>query len=132
MRAPEVGDYLEHVANLIGEIGGEFVADPLIRLNELQRTGYLQLAVHFHDGSRFSVKLLAFGPGDYPDWLAWRIHYMDSTHRAIFRYDTSRHLPGSPNFPSHKHVGDTVVDHARPSVADIIREVREHLYPAAS
>jgi hypothetical protein len=77
-----------------------------------------------------AVKLVSSGTGYFPDWLDYGIHYMDEEGRCIFRYDNSPYHAPTAHHPHHKHVGpdETPIDHPRPSLAQIVDEVRARLY----
>jgi hypothetical protein len=130
MQPGDLQDYLDRVAELLGELGGEFVRGPVITVDYSGLMGTLDTQLEFADGTRLTVGLACVGPRDFPAWLDYRIHLMDSDNRCIFRYDNSSNHPETGSFPHHKHVGpeETVVDHPQPSLAHLIAEVRRHLY----
>ena len=134
MQASEVGEYLEHVADLLLALGGVPVVGPVVDVDFLDDTGRLDLTIQYATREQFDVALVATGPNRFPEWTFWSFHLRDAGDACIFRYDGSHHLPGTAHFPSHKHVGpdETASDCPVPAIADILRELREHLYPDAS
>jgi hypothetical protein len=130
MQAREVADYLSGIADKLGELGGSFVDGPNIDLDRRATRGSLSLAMEFLGGAKLDVAIVVSIDETYTDWLGYSFHFMDSRNSLVFRYDSAPHHPGGPHFPHHKHVGPkgSAEDHARPSVAEIVEEVRGHLY----
>jgi hypothetical protein len=132
MHVAEIEDYLLSVAKKLGEIGGTFVEGPLISLDPDEVVGILTASIAFHDKSRLIVALVSSGPQHFPDWLDYSFHYMNAGELCIFRYDSAPHHPNSVFFPHHKHVSadERLEDRPRPSISDLVDEVRSHLYPS--
>jgi hypothetical protein len=59
--------------------------------------------------------------------LDYRYHLQDVRNRLLFRYDNTPHFPDVDTFPHHKHVRDSVVPSARPSVQQAIEEAMQFL-----
>ena len=81
-----------------------------------------------------------FPAGDLPEWneavvvelemlmhLSYRYHFQNKENRLIFRYDNTPHFPELDSFPHHKHVENDVNSCEKPSIAEIVEEVRTHL-----
>lgn len=59
--------------------------------------------------------------------LNYRYHFQDEASALIFRYDNSSHYPDVPSFPDHKHTKSGVIQSEKPSVADVINEIKDFL-----
>lgn len=129
MRDPGIEDYLNQIADKLGELGGRFYEGPTVEFHE--DLGILRLGIRFHDDSRLEVDLAVKGPVSFPDWRAYSVHYMTAAGTCILRYDNSYRHRRTKFFPHHKHVGraQRVVDHPRPTISSIVDEIRSILYP---
>jgi len=83
----------------------------------------LTLGLTFPTDRRLYVHLEVMATSDFPEWRRYSFHYMDESDSCIFRYDNASHHHGLPFFPDHKHVGDEVQGHPRPSIHEILREL---------
>jgi hypothetical protein len=130
MQGGELSDYLNEVADKLAQLGGTFTYDPILEVDWENHAAYLRTSTRFNDRSRLELTIICLGPRDFPDWLAYKVQFMDGANRCIFRYDNAGHHPGTSHFPHHKHVGpdETPVDHPRPSLAHILDEVRAYVY----
>ena len=59
--------------------------------------------------------------------LGYRYHFQDELRSLIFRYDNTPHFPGLDSFPHHKHVGDTVVSSHKPTIPEVVQEMKGFL-----
>lgn len=57
--------------------------------------------------------------------LDYRYHCQAIHHQVIFRYDSTAHFPGLPNFPHYKHLSDDVISRERPDIEQVVREAME-------
>ena len=57
--------------------------------------------------------------------LDYRYHCQDRHNRVIFRYDSTPHFPGLPNFPRHKHLPNGVIGCEKPDIESVVREAME-------
>jgi hypothetical protein len=57
--------------------------------------------------------------------LDYRYHCQDTHNQVIFRYDSTPHFPGLPNFPHHKHLSDDVIGCEKPNIEQVVREAME-------
>ena len=107
-----------------------------IDLEDLQVTlttigAIIRADVRFLDGSRLSVveEVEQAGIRDTRR-IAYKFHYQRADGTLVFRYDSSPHHPHLSTFPSHKHVGDSVVEAQPPDLAEVLREIAALIYPA--
>ena len=56
------------------------------------------------------------------EFLDYRYHFQDEQNRLIFRYDSTPHFPGLPNFPYHKHLPDGVIASEKPDISQVLQE----------
>lgn len=106
-----------------------------IDLEHLQLTlttigAVIKVEIRFYDGSRLSMveEVEKTGLRDI-DRIAYKFHYHQADGTLVFRYDNSPHYPHLSTFPSHKHVGDSVVEAEAPDLADVLREIDTMIYP---
>ena len=130
MPARYIADYLKGVANKLGELGGSFVVGPDIDIDRGETRGILSALIEFSDESRLEVAIVSPASGSLADWLGYSFHFMDAQKTLIFRYDSAPHHPGGEHFPHHKHVGtnEQVEDRHRPSISEVVDEIRRHVY----
>lgn len=90
----------------------------------------LGIRVRFSGGHLLELNEAVLVVGEETDELSnlgYRYHFQDELQSLIFRYDNTPHFPGLDNFPHHKHVGGTVVSSQKPSIPDVVQEVKEFL-----
>ncbi|MBI4334946.1 MAG: hypothetical protein HY673_27145 [Chloroflexi bacterium] len=124
-------EYFERIVEFLGKgISplAEFDGEPSVEMLGDQ-LGKLEAKVVFADGSKLEVVLAVDFTGDYPEWTHYSFHYMDDGGRCRLRYDNSRHYPGLPHFPHHRHEGpsEQVYPTSSPSVRRIGEEIRKFL-----
>ena len=126
MHQVDLESFLDHIADLLGELGGEFIEGPTIDMDYQESIGILETQIGFHTGHRLDVTITSAGPQSFPDWLDYSFQFMDAAGVCVFRYDNSPHHQGR-YFPHHKHDGplETVLDHPQPSLDQIVDEVRQ-------
>ena len=59
--------------------------------------------------------------------IGYRYHFQDGQNNLVFRYDNTPHFPHLESFPHHKHLPNSVVSINRPSVFQILEDVRDDL-----
>ena len=59
--------------------------------------------------------------------LGYRYHFQDETRTVLFQYDNTPHFPELDGLPDYKHVGDTIIGCQKPSIAEIVQEVKDLL-----
>jgi hypothetical protein len=58
--------------------------------------------------------------------LDYRYHFQDQQGQLIFRYESTPHFPELEKFPHHKHAGTGVMGCERPSILQVIEEIKRH------
>jgi hypothetical protein len=58
--------------------------------------------------------------------LDYRYHFQDQQGQLIFRYDSTPHFPELEKFSHHKHAGKRVVGCEKPSILQVIEEIKRH------
>ncbi|NOT64041.1 MAG: hypothetical protein HOP19_27830 [Acidobacteria bacterium] len=116
----DVHQYFDWVFRVIEDAGAEEVE--LDFEPDTSRTGLIEGAIYFYDGSRLefseTVKLISGKPT--------KKRYVYQYVRdgiAVFRYDNALHHPGLSNFPHHKHVGAQLVSAIEPTLKQVLDEV---------
>jgi len=87
----------------------------------------LRIRVRFPKGYMLEWNEAVIGEEGHVEHLGYRYHFQDKDNNLIFRYDNTPHFPGLKTFPHHKHLPDNVIDAKRPSVFEVIKEVKELL-----
>ena len=87
----------------------------------------LRIRARFPKGYMLEWNEAVIGEEGHVEHLAYRYHFQDKENNLIFRYDNTPHFPGLKTFPHHKHLPDNVIDAKRPSVFEVIKEVKELL-----
>jgi len=124
-----LGQYLETVEGAIKELENAHVE----RYEEeilVDRRANLRIRVRFSGGHLLELNEAVLVVGRDKEELSnlgYRYHFQDELQSVIFRYDNTPHFPDLDNFPHHKHVGDTVVGCQRPSISDVVKEVKSFL-----
>ena len=57
-------------------------------------------------------------------WLSYLYHWQDPTGHLVLRYDNAPHHPEIETFPHHKHVAETAEASQRPSLPDLLNDIR--------
>lgn len=97
----------------------------------LASTGAIFMAhVRFHDGSRLEIveEVERAGRWDVRR-IAYKFHYQQADGKLVFRYDNAPHHPHLSTFPSHEHIGDSVVEAEAPDLAEVLRKIDTLIYP---
>ncbi len=124
-------EYFEQIVQILSkDISpfAEFEEEPAVELFDDQM-GKLETRIMFPDGSKLEIILAVDFTADFPEWTQYSFHYMDEGGQCRLRYDNSRHYPGLPHFPHHKHEGplERVSPCSRPSVRAIRDEIEKFL-----
>jgi len=88
-----------------------------------EETVYLKGHLIIIDSSILEIAIFAT---EYSDRLLidkYRLHYMDSAGKMIFRYDNAPHHPELALYPHHKHTPDKIIPSTIPSLEDILNEI---------
>lgn len=59
--------------------------------------------------------------------LAYRYHFQEKSNLLIFRFDNAPHFPHIKTFPHHKHLPNSVEASIRPSIAEVINQVKNYV-----
>ncbi len=89
--------------------------------------------LHFYDGSQLNIVEEVERVGSRGiRRIAYKFHYQQADGTLIFRYDNSPHHPSLATFPSHKHVGSTVIEAQAPDLTDVLCEIDAIIYKPPS
>jgi hypothetical protein len=58
----------------------------------------------------------------------YRMNYLDPDSNLVFRYDDAPHYPHLSTFPTHKHVGGSIVEAEPVDLSDVLGEIDEIVY----
>jgi hypothetical protein len=59
--------------------------------------------------------------------LRYRYHFQDRENHLLLRYDNTPHFPDLESFPHHKHLGNEVKSCEKPSIPQVVEEIKLHL-----
>jgi hypothetical protein len=85
----------------------------------------LRIRLRFEQGHVLEINEAVVVVEDSLVPLDYRYHCQDTHNRVIFRYDSTPHFPGLPNFPHHKHRSDGVIGCEKPDIEQVVREAME-------
>jgi len=86
----------------------------------------IRIRVRFSNGYMFEWNESITAEGHKINHLGYRYHFQDKNNNLIFRYDNTPHFPQIDTFPHHKHLTENVFAVNRPSVFEVLREVKEY------
>jgi hypothetical protein len=85
----------------------------------------LRIRLRFEQGHLLEINEAVVVAEDILVPLDYRYHCQDTHNQVIFRYDSTPHFPGLPNFPHHKHLSDDVIGCEKPDIERVVREAME-------
>ncbi|MGA2226214.1 MAG: toxin TumE [Syntrophobacteraceae bacterium] len=118
--------YLEEAEIAIARIKDAYVEQYQEEILTPKRVN-LRVRVRFVDGSLLELNEAVIVEANVIEHLDYRYHLQDVRNRLLLRYDNTPHFPDVDTFPHHKHVRDSVVPSARPSVQQAIEEAMQFL-----
>lgn len=87
--------------------------------------GNLRIKLRFHDNSLLELsEAIHFGQNTCK-YLSYRYHYQKADGSIIFRYDNCPHHPEIATYPEHKHAGNSIISDRRPSIEQILLEIKK-------
>ena len=88
-----------------------------------EETVYLKGHLIIIDSSIMEIAIFATESSDRLLIDKYRLHYMNSAGKMIFRYDNAPHHPELALYPHHKHTPDKIIPSTIPSLEDILNEI---------
>ena len=85
----------------------------------------LRIRLRFEQGQLLEINEAVVVEKDRLVPLDYRYHCQNTHNQVIFRYDSTPHFPGLPNFPHHKHLSDDVIGCEKPDIEQVVREAIE-------
>jgi len=82
----------------------------------------LRIRLRFEQGHVLEINEAVVVVEDSLVPLDYRYHCQNTHNYVIFRYDSTPHFPGLPNFPHHKHRSDDVIGCEKPDIEQVVRE----------
>ena len=87
----------------------------------------LRIRVRFSKGQMLEWNEAIIIENGHLEHPGYRYHFQGRDNDLIFRYDNTPHFPGLETFPNHKHLPDKVLAANRPSVLEVLKEVKRLL-----
>lgn len=118
--------YLDSVASEIDSLHSIYVE----KYEEVILTPHrcnLRIRIRFVDQHLLEINEAAIIFNDRCQYLNYRYHFEDGHHTLIFRYDNSPHHQEVSSFPDHKHTINGVSETEKPSILELINEVKKIL-----
>jgi hypothetical protein len=84
----------------------------------------LKIRVRFEEGSLFEVSEAVICEENQLRHLGYSYHFQNKENQLIFRYDNTPHYPDIETFPNHKHLPGNVIKSVKPSLLDVIKEIK--------
>jgi hypothetical protein len=85
----------------------------------------LRIRLRFEQGHLLEINEAIVMVEDSLIPLDYRYHCQDAHNHVIFRYDSTPHFPGLPNFPHHKRLSNGVIGCEKPDIEQVVREAME-------
>ena len=89
----------------------------------------VRIRIRWSAGDLLEINEAVIVTADRLHHLNYRYHFQDVTNTIHFRYDNSPHHQDIDSFPHHKHTRDGVVETERPTISDVINEVKGIVEP---
>ncbi len=121
------------IENYFDEIEKALINDPLVVLTNINRyhtnpkTAYIRVKALFIDGSSLNIFQHIHLKKNNIIITDYRLHYMDSESKLIFRYDNAPHYPEISTFPNHKHIPSGVREASIPNIKELLNEIHKHI-----
>ena len=87
----------------------------------------LRIRVRFPTGSLLELNEAVVVEMEMLMHLSYRYHFQDRENRLLLRYDNTPHFPDLESFPHHKHLENKVESCEKPSIAQVVEEIKLHL-----
>ena len=118
-----IDEYFSQIRQLIqaiSETHSERYEEEILSWNR----GNLRIRLRFSDQALLEISEAVVIVTGEPQWLSYRYHYQDPSAGVILRYDNAPHHPETSTHPDHKHLTGQVLASSRPSIQQVIEEVR--------
>ena len=87
----------------------------------------LRVRIRFSKGQLLELNEAVIVDGGSLKHLSYRYHFQGKNNKLIFRYDNTPHFPDLETFPHHKHLPNQVMPTEKPSITEVINEIKEYL-----
>jgi len=88
----------------------------------------LRIRVRFQNGYMLEISEAIINDNGLQTHLGYRYHFQDEQNDLVFRYDNTPHFPDFDTFPHHKHLPEEVINIDKPSIFQIIKEVKKYCF----
>jgi Family of unknown function (DUF6516) len=119
-----LAQYLARVEQAILRCSNAYVERYTEEILTPQRAN-LRIRLRFEQGHLLEINEAVVVVEDSLVPLDYRYHCQDTHNQVIFRYDSTPHFPGVPNFPHHRHLFDDVIGCEKPDIEQVVREDME-------
>jgi hypothetical protein len=119
-----LAQYLARVEQAILRCSNAYVERYTEEILTPQRAN-LRIRLRFEQGHLLEINEAVVVVEDSLVPLDYRYHCQDTHNQVIFRYGSTPHFPGLPNFQHHKHLSDDVISCEKPDIEQVVREAME-------
>lgn len=121
--------YLEDIESAVRELNDVYVEHYEEEYLASDRVN-LRIRIRFATGYLLELNEAAILEGGNIKHLGYRYHFQDTKNQLIFRYDNTPHYPNLKSFPHHKHSKREVIAVEKPSIPNVLEEVKSIAQPA--
>jgi len=121
--------YLEDIESAVRELNDVYVEHYEEEYLASDRVN-LRIRIRFATGYLLELNEAAILEGENIKHLGYRYHFQDTKNQLIFRYDNTPHYPNLKSFPHHKHSKREVIAVEKPSIPNVLEEVKSIAQPA--
>ncbi|HUT69465.1 MAG TPA: DUF6516 family protein [Desulfatiglandales bacterium] len=121
--------YLEDIESAVRELNDVYVEHYEEEYLASDRVN-LRIRIRFATGYLLELNEAAILEGGNIRHLGYRYHFQDTKNQLIFRYDNTPHYPNLKSFPHHKHAKRGVIAVEKPSIPNVLEEVKSIAQPA--
>ena len=121
--------YLEDIESAVRELNDVYVEHYEEEYLASDRVN-LRIRIRFATGYLLELNEAAILEGGNIKHLGYRYHFQDTKNQLIFRYDNTPHYPNLKSSPHHKHSKREVIAVEKPSIPNVLEEVKSIAQPA--
>jgi hypothetical protein len=115
--------YLENIDEAIASSSSVLSSNTQKHFSPDGKTVYLKGRLVFVDSSILEIGMFITESHQALAIEKYRLHYMDTNGRMLFRYDNAPHHPEMSSHPNHKHIFDKAIESTIPLLKEVLNEI---------